>query len=500
MPTLQILRNAVVAKIVDAPREVKLRVAEILSYQVQGYEHSDAYKLGHWDGRSSFFIHKKAAFPAGFVIPVAQELKKMGFEVMTRSQKNFEVLGPEITNASQPIDAFPEDPRYEYQFDAMRALERRKMMIAQLATGGGKSRVARLCTARIGRPTLFLTTRKALMWQMKEGYEESGMYPGVMGDGVWKPKRDLNVGMVATIASRLNSDDPEKAAQMKRILQHFEFIIGEEAHESGGNEFFDILTTMKSAEYRLALTATPFMRDDAKANMRLMAAFGPIGIKVSEKELIDKGILATPHFKFMPNSMKDVKRVFRTTGYQRAYKYGITENQERNARIVHEVTRFNEYGLKGMILVRRKDHGNNLEELLTEKGLRTKFIFGETKTEKRQEALDALKAGEIDVLIGSTILDVGVDVPAMSYVVLAGGGKAEVALRQRIGRALRAKKDGPNVCFVIDFEDKGNNHLAGHAKQRRVIIEGTPGFDETILPAKADFDFEGLGFIKALAA
>ncbi|MBH8434009.1 hypothetical protein I8Q59_09430, partial [Acinetobacter baumannii] len=43
------------------------------------------------------------------------------------------------------------------------------------------------------------------------------------------------------------------------------------------------------------------------------------------------------------------------------------------------------------------------------------------------------------------LLDGGVDVPAVGLIILAGGGKAEVALRQRIGRGLRAKKFGPNV-------------------------------------------------------
>ena len=43
------------------------------------------------------------------------------------------------------------------------------------------------------------------------------------------------------------------------------------------------------------------------------------------------------------------------------------------------------------------------------------------------------------------ILDVGVDVPSVGCIILAGGGKAEVANRQRIGRGLRAKKLGPNI-------------------------------------------------------
>ncbi len=87
----------------------------------------------------------------------------------------------------------------------------------------------------------------------------------------------------------------------------------------------------------------------------------------------------------------------------------------------------------------------------------------------------------------------GVDVPAVGLIILAGGGKAEVALRQRIGRGLRAKKFGPNVAFIVDFTDQHNSTLKSHARQRLQIIRETPGFGENIV---ANFEFEKLGFKK----
>lgn len=80
-----------------------------------------------------------------------------------------------------------------------------------------------------------------------------------------------------------------------------------------------------------------------------------------------------------------------------------------------------------------------------------------------------------DVLIGTTNLDAGVDVSAVGHVCLAGGGKAEVALRQRIGGGLREKKNGVNVCFETDFANDFIEHLKPHAMQRQAIIKGTPG-------------------------
>lgn len=88
------------------------------------------------------------------------------------------------------------------------------------------------------------------------------------------------------------------------------------------------------------------------------------------------------------------------------------------------------------------------------------------------------------VLIGTAA--VGVDVPAVGLVQLAGDGKAEVALRQRIGRGARRKKTGANIFFVSDYSTGPNSHLQGHARERRGIIEGTDGFRDGILKPGAD--------------
>ena len=121
--------------------------------------------------------------------------------------------------------------------------------------------------------------------------------------------------------------------------------------------------------------------------------------------------------------------------------------------------------------------------LIVWRGLRTSL-----RAPDQFAALTALGNGGLDVLIGSTILDVGVDVPSVGMIVLAGGGKAEVATRQRIGRGLREKKSGgPNVAFIVDAADDHNNHIKGHYLQRRGIVKSTPGFAENVVE---DFDFK----------
>lgn len=565
LETVTIARNAVTAKLKDPSREVKLKVQQILSYMVAGAENTPRYKASAWDGRSSFFDFRSCTFPAGFVPLVVAKLQREGHKINLVRKPLPEPLG--IVGAR--VDSFPDDPRYSYQPEIVEKVVKHGAMIAHVATGGGKSRIAKLLYARIRRPTLFLTTRSLLMYQMKDSFEKDmGVECSVLGDGQFGSVnaagqmtiKPMCVGMVQTLTARLTVKtlpqqfeeiydsliaaeekevaafkrkhkalDPKKLAHaveelvkrqksarataeqikkeaVKRIavqqalhdqtvalLSKFECVIMEEAHEASGNSYYDIMRHCVNAHYRLALTATPFMKDDEEANMRLMACCGPVGYRVTEKQLIDAGILAKPFFKYVTIKNRPPK-LYRHTGWQAAYRLGVVECKERNELVVAEAVKAHRYGLSVMALVQHTAHGDLLKHMLTLAGLRVRFISGECDHATRKAALQELADKKIDVLIGTTILDVGVDVPATGMIILAGAGKAEVALRQRVGRGLRAKKTGPNVAFIVDFEDIYNDHLKVHFQQRHAIIAGTPGFAENIIPTGTEFNFAGLGF------
>lgn len=565
---IQIAFNAVHAKIVNADKEALLEVHRLLSYSVQGAEHMESFKSGTWGGRSSFFAYGKQQFPAGFVEIVSRGLRALGYEVQLVSKPRPEPLGP----VRPEVDEFGYVDRYDYQPLAVDKLIKHGMMIAQVATGGGKSRICRMAYRRIGRPTLFLTTRGILMHQMRKAVVQMGEEVAVLGDGEWgipytrengtegRRVTKFCVGMVQTLSQRLEVLTAEGelvalkqrravalakevqecrlAFQKKKMLPHlignevnkvctafadrlptpkldrakidakiakhealrlgtikflerFELVIAEEAHEVSGASFALVMAACKNATYRLALTATPFMKDDEQANMQLLASCGGIGIRVSEQLLIERGILARPYFKFLkiPEIHKP-ERLFRSTPWQKAYSLGIVNDEYRNKAMCAEVIRARKYRLNALMLVQHKAHGKVLKDMLTGFGLSAEFIDGDSSKEERQSCLARLADGETDVLIGSTILDVGIDVPSIGMIVLAGGGKAEVALRQRIGRGLREKHGRANVAFVVDVSDSFNSHLKGHAIQRQTIIRETPGFGENIV---ADFDYRKLG-------
>ncbi|RWI35405.1 DEAD/DEAH box helicase [Mesorhizobium sp.] len=528
MATIKLAHNAVVAKLVDVDEKIENTVSELLSYLVDGHSMSFAFNQGNWDGRSSFYEYRTHTFPAGFVHTVHAELTRLGHNVLLIRRPHVEPLGPE----NPIVDEFGnEDPRYDFQLKALRQVEKHGRGIIQVATGGGKSKIAKLIMSRYKRMTLFLTTRGVLLYQMKDQLDAIGLNTGLIGDGELKLVRGVNLGMVQTLVAALAEPDidaehraivkslhrsksknaalsydqirematkrfnekAKKRQQILKVLEMIEVVIGEEAHEAGGNSYFEILKHCRNASIRVALTATPFMRDGAEDNMRLMAAFGPILIKVSEALLIKRGILAKPFFKFVdappPTRAKAADRLFKSSPWERARQLGYVQNENMHALIVNHAVRAKAVGLPVLTLVVLKDHGEILREKFEAAGLRAVFLKGENDNAERKHWLTELAKGKIDQLIGTNIVDVGVDVPAIGLVQLVGGGKAEVALRQRIGRGLRAKKGMPNFAFIADYSCNFNNKLAEHARQRRSIIEQTEGFAEGILPANQDFDW-----------
>src|SRR5665213_238660 len=283
MPSqISIAANAVVAKIINCSDEVKNLVTEKLSYLVEGAEFMPAFQSGGWNGRSSFFARRTCTFPAGFVHLVQGELTRAGYIVRVVKAPVPTPLGSE----NPIVDTFPDDPRYDFHPKALRQVEKHGRGIIQIATGGGKSRIAKLIVARYRRMTMFITTRGVLMYQMKDQLvKDCGFNVGVIGDGEWAPTRGINVGMVQTFVSQLQEPniDEEVRAVVKRttkaglkmnraqclaeakvrfdekimvsrrtikLLEMVEVVIGEEAHEAGGNSYYEILKWCKNAHIR----------------------------------------------------------------------------------------------------------------------------------------------------------------------------------------------------------------------------------------------------------
>jgi superfamily II DNA or RNA helicase len=125
-------------------------------------------------------------------------------------------------------------------------------------------------------------------------------------------------------------------------------------------------------------------------------------------------------------------------------------------------------------------HAEALRELIPGAEILTASGDSKLSPKRRKEVLQRMKTKELMCIIGTSLLDEGVDVPSATAGIFAGGGKSSTRELQRVGRFIRRDKDDPNktCAFIEEFFDH-TKWLMNHAKLRRKILETEPQFEIT---------------------
>ena len=213
------------------------------------------------------------------------------------------------------------------------------------------------------------------------------------------------------------------------------------------------------AYFKFGFSGTAMTKDKIR-NLTLIGLTGRVLSEVKAMDLVDEGILANPEIKFISYSSKDIVDAYT---YGEVYEEGIVYNDSRNKQILDLVKKHN--GQPMLILIQRIKHGDIVKNMLIAESIDCEFMSGKEDKDLRESVLARFKAGELKTLIGSTIYDLGVDLPTLSVLILAGGGKSDVAILQRIGRSLR-KSEGKDTTMIYDFSDVSHSFLKKHTKSR----------------------------------
>ena len=88
------------------------------------------------------------------------------------------------------------------------------------------------------------------------------------------------------------------------------------------------------------------------------------------------------------------------------------------------------------------------------------------------------KHGDSSTLIGTKILQTGINIEEITHFINARGMKSEIATLQALGRALR-RHDSKDKVFIYDFMDK-ENYLKQHSNARKRHYE-KEGHEVTVL-------------------
>jgi ATP-dependent DNA helicase RecG len=119
------------------------------------------------------------------------------------------------------------------------------------------------------------------------------------------------------------------------------------------------------------------------------------------------------------------------------------------------------------------------------KGLRLALLHGRVPASDKAAIFEAFRAGEIDVLVATTVIEVGVDVPNATVMVVLDASRFGIAqlhqLRGRVGRGAAA-----SMCWLID-----DGAAEGAEARLEALVKTTDGFEL----AEVDLDLRGEGTI-----
>jgi len=401
------------------------------------------YKLGRWDGTTTFFglggngylNHLDVILPildeCGIDVEEVEDLRenhKFEFEKITDHYwaDQGKVWPPGHPKAGEPIVL------RDYQLDAINRFMEHPQGLQELATGAGKTIItatlSKLCEP-YGR-TLVIVPNKSLVEQTEEDYINVGLDVGVyFGD-----RKMLNKTHTICTWQSLNILDKKsydsETLTLAEMLEGVVCVIIDEVHQAKAEVLKKLLSqNMANAPIRWGLTGT-IPKEDINFHS-ILATIGPVVNRIAAHQLQQAGVLSTCHVNVV--QMVDVKE-FRS--YQDELKYLVTDS-DRMTYISNLCSSIKESG-NTLILVNRIETGKFIIEQIPD----SVFVSGDVKLAERKEEYDEIKTSTNKVIVATYgVAAVGLNIPRIFNLVLLEPGKSFVRVIQSIGRGIRKAED-----------------------------------------------------------
>jgi superfamily II DNA or RNA helicase len=466
-----VIRDEVNIKIEGLSVEVRRKISNKLKFELPYARHMPQYKLGRWDGTTTFFGLGGNGYlnHLDVILPVLEECGVDVSEIEDlRNPHTFEFA--KITDhywadqgkvwpkghsmAGEPIVL------RDYQLDAINNFMENPQGLQELATGAGKTIITATLSALCepyGR-TLVIVPNKGLVVQTEEDYVNVGLDAGVyFGD-----RKDLNKTHTICTWQSLNILDKkskgvtdEEVLTLAELLDGVVCVIVDEVHMAKADVLKNLLSqNLSNAPIRWGLTGT-VPKEEINFHS-ILATLGPVVNRISAHQLQEAGVLSQCHVNIV--QLADVKE-FRT--YQEELKYLVTDT-DRIGYIAKLCNSIKDSG-NTLILVDRLDAGRQIVEAIPG----SVFISGEVKLTDRKEHYDEIKDSTDKVIVATYgVAAVGLNIPRIFNLVLLEPGKSFVRVIQSIGRGIRkaADKDFVQIWDITSTCKYAKRHLTARKK------------------------------------
>lgn len=304
--------------------------------------------------------------------------------------------------------------------------------------------------------------------------------PGHHGPRHIEASDDVLIATHQTLVNAFRLDHARWLAFLKSARRTGLVVVFDEAHHAPANTYRALVERIREAVPEtsvLGLTATPDYYDPKRAGW--LRELFPQGVvhRTDFQQLLLAGVLAEPHFsrcptRFKPSPSADVVREMKTRfgDLPEEIVTRIAMNNARNALIAqHWLDGRAEFG-PTIIFADRWEQCEAIKVHLDRGGARVGAVYHHTARSSdggraealrsNAKALDAFRAGELDVLINVRMLTEGTDVPSAQTVFLTRQTTSRILLTQMIGRALRGPKFGGTPhAEIVSFIDEWGDAL-----------------------------------------
>ena len=428
----------------DNPKLLK-GLQRLYSFRVPGASYTAAYRKRSWDGTKKF-ITNNGTFRSGLLLSILGSLKKID-------------CAPEIhfdppRKNSIKIRSFSNIKYYDYQENLIHKSFLLKRGVIKAPTGSGKTLVMAGLVKSLGnKKMVILFNSKQLL---KQSYDFLKDICKIKNLGICSGEGfiygDIMMSTVQSISKILDTH-----------LESAEVLMVDECHEfCSGQKTLAAIEAFPKASWRFGFTAT--VPSEPIKRYNLEGALGSIIQSVDTQELVKKGKLTEPIIQIIERDYA-AEGEDQSLSYIDAYDKYIVYNNERNDKIknlIEEIIKTNERP-RILILTKSLDHGRILETCFKE--IQCEFLEGANSVGERYQSISRFRLHEQgSVLIGTRILQTGININEITHLVNARGMKSEIATIQALGRALRIS-DNKDQVFVYDFMDK-EKYLSKHSRER----------------------------------
>lgn len=463
-------------------RELRYPTAMAAAH-LAGYIAPDA-QGGGWDGWIRMLRRPKTQpprFPTGLLGRVLRLTTKYGFAPVVRDHRQ------------KPMDDIPEfcarltDTMRDYQRDAIAAALRCGRGVLDLPPRAGKTRMMAEITRQLALPTLWIVPTDRIARQtllVLQGFFGEGYAAHLVGT------KDQGVAA----RTRIVICTQATACMLSPEFYHSRLVlVCDEFHHYASKQGEHIFKLAEHIYYRYGMTGTFFRSGEDE--LAMLALLGNTIYKVTSLELVRRGFLVPTNVLFVP-VLGPKLRGMATSFHEGHGKFGLHEHDGRNAMVANACLELWKRGKRVLVLVGTKEQGRRIKQLLDSSmppppsGARhdtVEFCSTDMQRTRIEECINSFLAdAAVKVLIGTSLLGEGVDLPSADALVYARGEQAEVTLVQNAYRVSTAQA-GKTKALIVDFADRHNSKLMNHSMERLAVYHGDPIFTVEAVQHPNDF-------------